>query len=89
MENGGILTVELLEEEGGAIIKVSDTGAGIDEKDLLHVFDPYFTTKRTGTGLGLAIVHNIIEAHDGKITVASRAGEGAVFTVFLSGTGRE
>ncbi len=89
MENGGTLTVELLEEEGGAIIKVSDTGAGIDEKDLPHVFDPYFTTKRTGTGLGLAIVHNIIEAHDGKITVASRAGEGAVFTVFLSGTGRE
>jgi two-component system sensor histidine kinase HydH len=89
MENGGILTVELLEEEGGAIIKVSDTGAGIDEKDLPHVFDPYFTTKRTGTGLGLAIVHNIIEAHDGKITVASRAGEGAVFTVFLPDTGRE
>ncbi|MDP3286277.1 MAG: ATP-binding protein, partial [Desulfobacterales bacterium] len=76
MENGGRLIVSLSEGEEGAIIKVSDTGSGVGEKNLPHVFDPYFTTKTTGTGLGLAIVHNIIEAHDGKITVESRPGEG-------------
>lgn len=85
MEKGGRLSVELSEGEGGAIIKVSDTGPGVGEKDLPHVFDPYFTTKTTGTGLGLAIVHNIIEAHDGKITVESRPGEGTTFTLFLPG----
>lgn len=53
MEKGGRLSVELSEGEGGAIIKVSDTGSGVGEKDLPHVFDPYFTTKNTGTGLGL------------------------------------
>jgi len=85
MEKGGSLSVELSEGERGAIIKVSDTGSGVGEKDLPHVFDPYFTTKTTGTGLGLAIVHNITEAHDGKITVESRPGEGTTFTLFLPG----
>ena len=83
MEKGGILSIELSEKNGEAIIKISDTGYGISEKDLAHVFDPYFTTKTTGTGLGLAIVHNIIEAHDGKITAESRPGNGAVFTIYL------
>ncbi len=85
MGEGGILSIELSEKNGEAIIKISDTGCGISEKDLAHVFDPYFTTKTTGTGLGLAIVHNITEAHDGKITVESRLGEGTTFTIFLSG----
>ena len=89
MEKGGRLSVELSGGEGGAIIKVSDTGSGVGEKDLPHVFDPYFTTKTTGTGLGLAIVHNITEAHDGKITVESRPGEGTTFTLFLPGARQE
>ncbi len=83
MEKGGRLAVSLSKGEGIAIIKISDTGSGIGEKDLPHVFDPYFTTKTTGTGLGLAIVHNIIEAHEGKITVESSPGEGTTFTLFL------
>ena len=85
MEKGGILSIELSEKNGEAIIKISDTGCGISEKDLAHVFDPYFTTKRTGTGLGLAIVHNIIEAHGGKITAESRPGNETVFTIYLPG----
>ncbi|MDQ1331617.1 MAG: two-component system, NtrC family, sensor histidine kinase HydH, partial [Thermodesulfobacteriota bacterium] len=88
MENGGRLTVSLSEGEGGAIIKVSDTGSGIGEKEIPRVFDPYFTTKATGTGLGLAIVYNILEAHDGKIAVESRPGEGTTFTIFLPGARR-
>jgi len=85
MEKGGILSIELSEKNGAAIIKISDTGCGISEKDLAHVFDPYFTTKTTGTGLGLAIVNNIIEAHGGRITAESRPGNGTVFTIYLPG----
>jgi two-component system sensor histidine kinase HydH len=64
-------------------IDVSDTGKGIDEKDLARIFDPYFTTKPSGTGLGLAIVYRIIEAHDGEIRVKSRPGKGATVSIFL------
>lgn len=57
-------------------IVVADRGMGIAAEDLPHVFDPYFTTKRTGTGLGLAIARNVIDALGGALTVESRRGEG-------------
>lgn len=66
-------------------LTVQDTGCGIDAKHLPHIFEPFFTTKSTGkgTGLGLAMVYGIIQQHDGHITVASDAGTGTTFTVFL------
>ena len=85
MKNGGNLFVMLLknEEKKRVEIRVSDTGTGISEDDLTHVFDPYFTTKASGTGLGLAIVHNIIDAHEGEIKVESRLGQGTTVTILL------
>ena len=85
MNNGGSLTVMLAKspKKNGIEIKVSDTGKGITEGDLSHVFDPYFTTKASGTGLGLAIVHNIMEAHGGEIAIESRLGQGTVVTIFI------
>jgi two-component system sensor histidine kinase HydH len=84
MEKNGTLTVDIRDAQPGAVeIAVSDTGAGIKEADLDHVFDPYFTTKPSGTGLGLAIVHKIIESHGGEIRVESREGEGTRFVVSL------
>jgi two-component system sensor histidine kinase HydH len=85
MENEGILSVTLKNtlENDGIEIRVSDTGKGISKDDLAHIFDPYFTTKASGTGLGLAIVHNIIEAHNGKIKVESRLGQGTTVTILL------
>ncbi|MGA8180333.1 MAG: ATP-binding protein, partial [Desulfobacterales bacterium] len=76
MDGGGQLTVALSEsaKKNGAEIKITDTGTGIGENNLGHIFDPYFTTKPSGTGLGLAIVHNIIEAHGGDIHIESRQG---------------
>jgi len=58
MKEGGCLsvTVSLLADGEQIEIRVSDTGAGIHADDLVHIFDPYFTTKTSGTGLGLAIV---------------------------------
>ena len=61
---------------GGVAIVVADRGIGIAAADLPHVFDPYFTTRRTGTGLGLAIAKNIVEALGGAITVAQPARRG-------------
>ena len=57
-------------------ITVSDKGPGIAPEDLLRVFDPFFTTRRTGTGIGLAISRNIIEGLGGRISVASERDRG-------------
>ena len=60
---------------------------GIPEDKLAKIFQPFFTTKKRGkgTGLGLAFVRRIVEAHHGRITVASTVGQGTTFTVVLPG----
>ena len=68
---------------GGVAIVVADRGIGIAASDLPHVFDPYYTTRRTGTGLGLAIAKNIVEALGGAITVRSRPQEGTEVRIEL------
>jgi signal transduction histidine kinase len=68
---------------GRIAIEVEDRGPGIDAADLPHVFDPYFTTKRTGTGLGLAIAKNLVEAMGGAISVRSGQGAGATVRMEL------
>ncbi len=70
--------------EGGRLrLVVSDRGAGIAPRDLAHVFDPYFTTKRGGTGLGLPIAKNIVEGLGGTITVSSVEGQGTHIRIDL------
>ena len=64
-------------------VDVEDTGEGIDEKVLLNIFAPFFTTKPKGTGLGLALCHRIVEEHEGDIEVKSEKGKGTVFSVYL------
>jgi two-component system sensor histidine kinase HydH len=84
MPEGGRLTVRIVDNEDGLLcLEVRDSGAGIDARDLPHIFEPYFSTKKSGTGLGLAIVHNIIEAHQGKIRIDSRPGEGTNVRIAL------
>ena len=61
---------------GRVAITVLDHGTGISRDDMVHIFDPYFTTRRKGTGLGLPIAKNIIEGLGGTISVSSRIGEG-------------
>jgi signal transduction histidine kinase len=66
-----------------AAIVVRDRGVGIDPADLPHVFEPYFTTKRTGTGLGLAIAKNIIDSLGGTLSAQNRPPEGAEVRIEL------
>lgn len=85
MEGGGVLTVAAdREEDGRPVIRVSDTGAGIDPSDLSRIFDPYFTTKPTGTGLGLAIADNIMKAHGGRLDIVSRKGRGTTVSLLFN-----
>ncbi|MCC6347646.1 MAG: PAS domain S-box protein [Nitrospirales bacterium] len=66
-----------------AIIVITDTGPGIREQDLPHIFNPFFTTKIYGTGLGLAITQRIIHEHHGTIEVQTKAGHGTSFILNL------
>ena len=66
-----------------ACIEVSDDGVGIAPALLDRVFVPFFTTKVNGSGLGLAAAYSIVQAHGGRINVASRQGAGTTFTIFL------
>lgn len=85
IEGEGRITVSTRWEGDFVRIDVADTGAGVPTEIIGRIFQPYFTTKPEGigTGLGLNIARDIARAHGGDITVESRPGEGAVFSVFL------
>jgi signal transduction histidine kinase/CheY-like chemotaxis protein len=85
---GGKVTVSLAREDGSAVIKVSDTGEGIDPAFLPHVFEPFrqgsAKTMRSGLGLGLAIVKQLVDLHGGRISADSAGvGQGARFVLSL------
>jgi signal transduction histidine kinase len=77
------VTVRTRARGGRVSIAVEDRGTGIAADDLAHIFDPYFTTRRTGTGLGLPISRNIIDGLGGSIAVRSRVGEGSEIVIDL------
>jgi len=63
------------------LIKIKDTGPGIEPEHRQSIFNPFFTTKAGGTGLGLAITHQIIDRHGGTISCDSETGKGTMFTI--------
>jgi len=83
IEGSGKLTVRLRAEDSRIRIDFVDDGHGISDEDLPKIFTPFFTTHDMGTGLGLAVVHNIITAHGGEVSAASKIDQGTVFTVLL------
>jgi two-component system, cell cycle sensor histidine kinase and response regulator CckA len=74
------LTIRAVDSgEGTVIIEVMDTGPGIAEDVLPHLFHPFFTTKETGMGMGLSICRSIAENHGGRLTAENRHSGGALF----------
>jgi two-component system NtrC family sensor kinase len=64
-------------------VEIRDTGIGIPEENLQHIFDPFFTSKDEGSGLGLAVSHQIVQEHGGYVTVESQVGKGTAFFVHV------
>jgi CheY-like chemotaxis protein len=97
MPGGGRITMAVRREPAGAqfpfgIVEapqrfahfiVRDTGCGIGQDELQHIFEPLYTTKRSGTGLGLAVTHQVVQRHNGEIFVESEIGVGTTFHIFL------
>lgn len=87
--NGGQVMISAQKLNGNAQINVSDTGLGIPEKDLPHLFEAFYRIEQSnyqreeGSGLGLSIVKTIVEQHGGTIEVKSAVGKGSTFIVQL------
>jgi len=83
MDKNGTLQISLSEENRYIIVELIDNGGGIKEENIPKIFDPFFTLKQNGNGLGLAIVYNIIENHNGEITVSSKLNKGTTIKIKL------
>jgi len=83
MPGGGWLGFRGNDMESGVEIAVRDTGPGIADRDLPHIFQPGFSTRPGSCGLGLAVCRKIVEQHGGSIAVESRAGAGTTFRLRL------
>jgi signal transduction histidine kinase len=80
MHEGGKIEIKIDEEDNMAILQFIDSGEGISDNNIKKVFEPLFTTKQKGTGLGLASCRNIVEQHQGKISVKTNP---TTFTIKL------
>jgi signal transduction histidine kinase len=87
IEVTGEITLQTKTKNHDAVVSISDTGCGIEKKQLSNIFDPFFSNKKEGTGpgLGLHIAHTIIKEHKGTLTVTSRVGQGTTVTITLPG----
>jgi len=78
-----LFSIETMRSGNDVKIKVADTGAGMDDGTLDHLFTPFFTTKVGGAGLGLSVSQRIVRTHGGDLRVDSRRGSGSTFCISL------
>ncbi len=85
MRSPGKIIVKAGVENNFATVRIKDEGTGISQKDLPHIFEPFFSTKEAaqGTGLGLAVAYGIIVSHTGKISVEETSLDGTTFKIEL------
>ena len=83
MDNNGILTIEIKDEEDYVSVSIGDTGKGIPKNIQGKIFEPFFTTKSSGegTGLGLHIINRILKDQGASLSFNSIEGEGTTFYV--------
>jgi len=85
--SGGKIRVSAKKSASRILLEISDTGTGINETDLPHIFDRFYRGDRSrstpGNGLGLSLARSIVRAHGGEITARSSPGQGSLFTIFL------
>jgi signal transduction histidine kinase len=81
MDAGGQLWVRTTITRDGVALELIDTGCGVDDITLMHMFEPFYSTKEGGSGLGLPTARKIIEAHGGRISVQSEVGRGTKFVI--------
>ncbi|MDE6094735.1 MAG: substrate-binding domain-containing protein [Muribaculaceae bacterium] len=84
--DNGVITVSYALSDNNLILKVSDTGEGISERDLGNIFDRFFQVERVhpkGSGIGLSLAKAFVELHGGEISVESEVSKGSVFTVTI------
>jgi len=81
----GLIKIKARKVNDSVVMSFSDNGQGIDKKNILKIFNPFYTTKEVGkgTGLGLSVSHGIIQKHNGSIEVTSIVGVGTEFTLTL------
>jgi two-component system OmpR family sensor kinase len=87
---GTPISVSIESNEEGTSISIADAGPGLSQEDQTRIFERFYRAdpsrnraREEGSGLGLSIVDSVMQAHGGKVTVTSKLGEGATFTVFF------
>ncbi|MGH9438358.1 MAG: two-component system sensor histidine kinase NtrB [Terriglobia bacterium] len=87
MPEGGRLRISVdaspQDSQQGVTVEIEDTGPGVPAGQREHIFNPFFTTKKSGLGLGLSIVSKIVDDHHGRVELASEPGKGACFRLFF------
>lgn len=83
MESGGRIELATQAGRDAMVLRITDTGCGIEPRELYKVWDPFFTTKERGMGLGMAIVKGVVERHGGRITISSAVGKGTTVEISL------
>jgi signal transduction histidine kinase len=83
--SGGVISIKVQQRKKKVFIKIEDSGRGITEEDKLHIFEPFFSGKKKGLGVGLYLTKKIVEAHEGKIEVQSKIGQGTTFLIQIPG----
>jgi PAS domain S-box-containing protein len=81
-----LLIITARAEPNGVLVTVKDSGPGLPEESLVHLFTPFYTTKPGGLGMGLSICRSIIESHGGQIWVTANLPQGAIFQFTVPGS---
>ncbi len=83
--HGSPVEISTASRNAGVLIRVADRGRGLSSEERIHIFDPFYSTRRDkgGTGIGLSVVHGVIASHRGTITFDDRRGGGTLASIWL------